>query len=82
MSLLVAPLFLVPAGIVLARTAVFPRWLGWLAIVIGVVLFAGMFVPTSGIGDIASMLMGLWVMIVGFIMVVRADRYQKSSGRL
>ncbi len=75
MSLLVAPLFLLPVGLLIARTGVFPHWLGWGAITLGAVLLLGLIAPTSGIGDIASMLMGLWVLVVGVLLVVRSGRY-------
>lgn len=75
MSLLVAPLFLVPAGLLIARISVFPRWLGWAAIVIGAALLLGLIAPTSGVGDVASLLMALWAFVVGIFLVVRANHY-------
>ena len=81
MSLLVAPVFLLPLGLLIARTDVFPRWLGWLAIGLGVALLIGLLLPTSGIPDVASMLMLLWALVVGVLLVVRADRYAGEGGR-
>jgi len=55
------------AGIAIVRRPVLPRWLGWAAIVIGVVSLAG------PIGFIATALGLVWLVVVGILMFLRAD---------
>jgi hypothetical protein len=55
------------AGIAIVSRPVLPRWLGWAAIVIGVVSLAG------PIGFIAAALGLVWLLVVGIIMFLHAD---------
>ena len=54
-------------GIVTVRRPVLPRWLGWVAIVIGVIALAG---PLGFVGLILSI---LWLLVVSIMMLVRKD---------
>jgi hypothetical protein len=55
------------AGIATVRRPVLPRWLGWAAIVIGVLSLAG---PVG----FAGILLGvIWIIVVAILMIVRAD---------
>lgn len=61
-----AVLFLA-AGIATVRQPVLPRWLGWVAIVIGVLSMAG---PIAFLG----LLLGfVWLLVVGIMLLVRKD---------
>ena len=61
-----AVLFLA-AGIATVRHPVLPRWLGWAAIVIGVLSVAG---PIGGLGFVLGL---VWLLVVGIITFLRAD---------
>jgi hypothetical protein len=55
------------AGIAILRGRSLPRWLGWAAVVIGVVSFAG------PIGFFGALLGLIWLIVAGVIMFRRAD---------
>ncbi len=54
------------AGSVLKAGAPLPKWLGWLALVIGILFFAG------PIGFIAFLLTGIWIIIASIVMYRRS----------
>ena len=54
--------FQLASGLVILRTGLLPRWLGWVAFVLGVVSFLG------PIGFFASFLVFLWVAIVSVML--------------
>jgi hypothetical protein len=60
-------LLMLAAGIATLRRPVLPRWLGWAAIVIGVLCLAG---PVGFAGVILSV---IWIVVVAILMLVRAD---------
>jgi hypothetical protein len=55
------------AGIATVRRPVLPRWLGWAAIVIGVLSMAG------PIGFVGFLLGFIWILVVGIMLLVRKD---------
>jgi hypothetical protein len=55
------------AGIATVRRPVLPRWLGWAAIVIGILSLAG---PLGFVGVLLSV---IWIVVVAILMIVRAD---------
>ena len=61
-----AALFLA-AGIATVRQPVLPRWLGWAAIVIGVLSMAG---PLGLIGFLLGL---IWILVVGIMLLARKD---------
>ncbi len=60
-------ILLLAAGIATVRRPVLPRWLGWAAIVFGVLALAG------PIGVIGAGLSILWLIVVSVMMLVRKD---------
>jgi hypothetical protein len=66
---------LLAAGIATVRTPVLPRWLGWTAIVIGLVSLAG---PA---GPIAAPLAILWVAVTAILTTVNPNRMPHSASR-
>lgn len=68
-------LWLIPLGVVIIVTRLFPTWLGWaiLATVVGQV--AGFFVPVQAIELVAGGLPYLWILIAGALMLARSERY-------
>ncbi len=54
------------AGATLKAGADLPKWLGWLALVIGILFFAG------PVGFIAFLLTGIWIIIASVVMYRRA----------
>lgn len=54
------------AGATLKGQADLPKWLGWLALVIGILFFAG------PLGFIAFLLTGIWIIIASVVMYRRA----------
>ncbi len=55
------------AGIATVRNPVLPRWLGWAAVVIGVLSLAG------PVGFIGGLLGALWILVVGIMLTMRQD---------
>ena len=64
--------FMIANGIAIAQTAALPRWLGWVAILIGVVAA----IPV--IGFFALLAMIVWFAIVGILLCVRAEDTQPA----
>ena len=60
-------LLMLAAGIATVRRPVLPRWLGWAAIVIGILSLAG---PLGFAGIILSV---VWILVVAILMLVRTD---------
>jgi hypothetical protein len=56
--------FLLGAGISILNTRVLPRWIGWLAVVIGVVAI-------TPIGFFAFLAMGLWILVACVMLLLR-----------
>ncbi len=63
---------LLAAGVTIVRRPVLPRWLGWAAIVSGVLALA------AGIGFIGSALGLVWILVVGILML-REDPMAKPA---
>lgn len=57
--------FMVANGISIIRHGAFPAWLGWVAIVAGVLMFSPAFI-------VAAPLVGLWVLVVSGLGISRA----------
>lgn len=57
----------IAAGIATVRRPVLPRWLGWAAIVIGVLCLGG---PIGFAGAVLGL---LWILVVAILMLVRED---------
>lgn len=72
-------------GLAMALGAVFPRWLGWLAIGSGVAwVIHGVMVPYVGFFDsvprlVAIVLMGLWAFVVAVLMWRRARTFEEQT---
>jgi hypothetical protein len=60
-------LIMLAAGIATVRQPVLPRWLGWAAIVIGILTLAG------PVGFAGVLLAVIWIFVVAILMLVRAD---------
>lgn len=60
-------LFLFGVGIAVLKTGMLPRWLGWLAIVGGVI-------GLTPVGFFAVPILGIWVLIASIMLVTRAGR--------
>ena len=68
--------FLLGAAVVVFRTAVLPRWLGWWAIVfaiVGVIPSHVLGGTLDHVGLLAFAGLGVWTLIVGVMLAVRAD---------
>jgi hypothetical protein len=62
-------LIMLAAGIATVRQPVLPRWLGWAAIVIGILSLAG------PVGFVGVLLAVVWIFVVAILMLVRTDFY-------
>jgi hypothetical protein len=59
--------FLIGAGMTVLSTGLVPKWLGWVALVIGVVSLAG---PGGFVGFFAA---PVWILVVGILLGVRSE---------
>jgi hypothetical protein len=57
--------FLLGSGIAIVKTGVLPKWLGWVAIVLGIV-------AVTPLGFFAFTALGVWVLIVSVMLALRA----------
>jgi hypothetical protein len=67
-------LLMLAAGIATVRRPVLPRWLGWAAIVIGILALAG---PLGFVGFLLSV---VWILVVAILMLVRQDLIAAGAG--
>jgi hypothetical protein len=63
---------LIAAGITTVRRPALPRWLGWAAIVSGILALP------AGVGFIGSALGLIWILVVG-ILIFRTDLIAESA---
>jgi hypothetical protein len=68
-------IFMLGAGISVLTTRFVPRWLGWVAIVVGVVSLAG---PGGFIGFFVA---PVWVLVVGIMLAVRNDEAATATAQ-
>ncbi len=71
-------LWLVPLGIAIVVTRLFPRWLGWALVATAVGGAVAFFVPNDDLVDVFGGLPYLWVLIAGILMLVRSERYAQQ----
>jgi hypothetical protein len=62
-----AAILMLSAGVATVRQATLPRWLGWAAIVIGILTLAG---PAGFFGVIGSV---VWILVVAILLLARRD---------
>ncbi len=60
--------FLIGAGMTALSAGLLPKWLGWVALVVGVVSLAG---PGGFVGYFAA---PLWMLVAGILLAVRTER--------
>lgn len=71
-------LWLLPLAIVIVRTALFPRWLGWLMVANVAASFVAFFSPPE-VSVVTGGLPYLWILIAGVFMLARSGRYAFSE---
>ncbi len=70
-------LWFLPLAIVMIRTRLFPRLLGWVMVANSVAGFAAFFLP-SEVSVVTGGLPYLWILIAGVIMLMRSTRFAPS----
>ena len=78
--LFMAGLFILPAGIIMLRTALFPHWLGWAGVALGPALFlVGVLAPTSlRLADLVAGLWAVWILAAAIVMLARLDTFSDA----
>ena len=71
-------LWLLALAIVIVRTALFPRWLGWVMVVNVAASFVAFFSPPE-VSVVTGGLPYLWILIAGVFMLVRSSQYTASQ---
>ncbi len=71
-------LWLLALAIVVVRTALFPRWLGWVMVANVAASFAAFFLPPE-VSVVTGGLPYLWILIAGVFMLSRSSRYVASQ---
>jgi hypothetical protein len=69
-----AGVFLLSSGVSIVSSGALPKWLGWIAIVLGVVTF-------TPVGFVSFPGGAIWILIVSVMLTVRARRAGASPGR-
>jgi hypothetical protein len=65
-------------AIVIVRTALFPRWLGWVMVANVAASLVAFFSPPE-VSVVTGGLPYLWILIVGVFMLIRSGRYAASE---
>jgi hypothetical protein len=71
-------LWLLALAIVIVRTALFPRWLGWVMVANVAASFVAFFSPPE-VSVVTGGLPYLWILIAGVFMLVRSGHYVVSQ---
>lgn len=71
--------WMIPLGVGIVRTGLFPRWLGGLMLVNAAGLFVAVFLPYE-VWAAASGLPYLWILVAAITMLRRPDRYSATDG--
>lgn len=78
-DLITGALWFLPLAIVIIRTRLFPRWLGWVMVANSAAGFAAFFLPPD-VSVVTGGLPYLWILIAGVVMLVRSERYTSPQG--
>lgn len=68
-------LWLVPLGLAIIATRLFPRWIGWALVATAIGSGVAFFLPVEVLVNVSGGLPYLWILIAGFLMLMRSDRY-------
>jgi len=79
LDLVVLPLWMVPLGIAIVRTRVFPQWLGWAWIANAVVIVPALYLPVE-IWDPVGGFPLILILAMAVLMLLRPERYSDASG--
>jgi len=74
LDLVVLPLWIVPLGLAIIVTGVFPRWLGWAWVANAVVLLPALYLPTD-IWLVAGGIPLVLILIMSVLIILRPERY-------
>lgn len=77
MNMITASVWLVPLGVAIVRTGLFPTWLGWLILANAASLLVAFFL-SYGVWALLSGLPYLWVLVAAIMMLRRPDRYSTA----
>lgn len=75
-SILLA-LWLVPLGVAIIVTRLFPRWLGWALVATAVGSMVSFFLGSEVLVNVFGGIPYVWILIVGVLMLVRSERYSQ-----
>ena len=78
LDLVVLPVWMVPLGIAIIRTRLFPTWLGWLLVANAVALLPTLYLPVD-IWDPVGGLPSLWILIMAVMMIRRPQRFSDGA---
>ena len=78
LDLVVLPLWMVPLGVAIIETQIFPRWLGWAWIASAVVLLPALYLPTD-IWDPVGGIPLVLILIMSVLIVLRPERYSGGA---
>lgn len=70
-------LWLVPLGVAIITTRLFPTWLGWALLATTIGSMAAFFLTSEVLWNVFGGLPYLWVLAAGVLMLVRSERYSQ-----
>jgi hypothetical protein len=78
LDLVVLPIWMVPLGIAIIKTRLFPSWIGWAFIANAVALVPTLYLPVD-IWDPVSGIPSIWILIMAVLMILRPERYASGA---
>lgn len=78
MELLAITVWMVPVGVGMVRTRLYPTWLGWLFLANSAAFLVAFFLPYAAWAVIGG-LPYIWVLIAAVVMLARLDRFSASD---
>ena len=79
MELAAITVWMAPLGVGIVRTALFPKWLGWLMLANAAGLLVALFLPYEAWAALSG-LPYLWILVAAIAMLRRPDRYSATAG--
>lgn len=79
LEMITITVWIVPLGVAIIRTGLFPKWLGWLMLANAAGMVVAFFLPYA-VWAVLGGLPYLWILIAAITMLLRPDQYSETAG--